>query len=63
MNKRIVYLTLQIIGIIGILIFSYYFIWGERWMHFIIWAVMVITIMLLGILLTKKFKRGNNRDR
>jgi uncharacterized protein (DUF983 family) len=59
MDKRIFYLILQILTIIGTLLFIYYFVWSEQWVHFIIWTVMVISIILLGILLTKKFKRDN----
>ena len=60
LDKRNFYLILQIISIIGMLLFTYYFVWGEQWVHFIIWTVMVISIILLCILLTKKFKRDNN---
>lgn len=60
LDKRIFFLILQIISIIGTLLFTYYFVWSEQGIHFMIWTVMVISIILLGFLLTKKFKRDNN---
>lgn len=59
LGKRILYLILQIICIIGSLIFTYYFVWDEQLVKFIIFTVMVISISLLGYYLNKKFKRDN----
>ncbi|KMJ57252.1 hypothetical protein AB685_17790 [Bacillus sp. LL01] len=59
MDKRIFYLVLQIIIIIGSLIFTYYFVWDKQLVKFIIFTVMVISISLVGYYFSKKYKRDN----
>ncbi|WP_404457667.1 hypothetical protein [Sutcliffiella horikoshii] len=59
MDKRIFYLILQIVSIIGILIFTYYFVWDEQLVKFIIFSIVTASIILLGYyFFNKKSKRG-----
>lgn len=57
LDKRISYLILQMMFIIGMLLFSYYFVWDKQLVKVIIFFVMVTSIILFGYYLNKKFKR------
>ncbi|MDX5476227.1 MAG: hypothetical protein LPK00_11895 [Bacillaceae bacterium] len=57
MDKRMLYLILQITIIIGALLFSYYFVFNEQWIKVLLFFVMVTSIILLGYYFNKKFKR------
>ena len=59
LDKRISYLILQMMFIIGMLLFSYYFVWDKQLVKVIIFFVMVTSIILFGYYLNKKFKRDN----
>ncbi|GIN64002.1 hypothetical protein J27TS8_39950 [Robertmurraya siralis] len=63
MDKRIFYLILQIVSIIGILIFTYYFVWDEQLVKFIIFSIVTVSIILLGYYFFHKKSKRNNKGK
>jgi hypothetical protein len=61
LNKKFFYLILQVIAIIGILFFTFYFVLNKQMVRIIVWTVMVISILLLGIYFRNNLKR-NGKD-
>jgi hypothetical protein len=61
LNKKFFYLILQVTGIIGVVLFAYYFVFNKQMIRVIVWTVMVISILLLGIYLRNNLKR-NGKD-
>lgn len=61
-DKRFFCLLIQIIVIISIFSFAYYFVWDEQLGKFIIWAVMIVVVTLLTYYTMGKFIREDNKD-
>jgi Na+/melibiose symporter-like transporter len=62
LGKRIFYLIFQIVIIIGLFIFAYYFVWDEQLGKSIIWAVMIVVVTLLTYYTIGKFIRDNKDE-
>ena len=61
MNKRIFYLTLRIVGIIAVLIFTYYSVWDEDVVKFIKFIIIMTAVLFLINYFNKRSKRNDKK--